>query len=150
MPMWSIGTPHGRVSAEPVWTLTSPETLKFFDPPILCDRSLGLVSTTFIFGASNDGSIVRFATGHSQSHLRSPKLLGVVCHDLVVRGFVHDQSKLEEPEKSLFDQYTPKLAGMTYGSDDYVECLKQLQPALKHHYAANSHIRNTLTTASLV
>lgn len=67
------------------------------------------------------------------------RLLGVISMDLTVRGFVHDQSKLEDPEKSLFDQYTPKLAGMTYGSEDYAECLKQLQPALQHHYAANSH-----------
>lgn len=58
---------------------------------------------------------------------------------LSARGVVHDQSKLQEPEKSFFDKYTPLLAALTYGSKEYKKALADLQPALKHHYRANSH-----------
>lgn len=51
----------------------------------------------------------------------------------------HDASKLKSPEKEGFDIYTPKLAQMTYGSDEYKQCLKDLSKYLEHHYANNSH-----------
>lgn len=51
----------------------------------------------------------------------------------------HDKSKLEEPEKSIFDEYTPKLATSTYGSDEYKGFLKEMKVALDHHYANNRH-----------
>jgi len=51
----------------------------------------------------------------------------------------HDKSKLESPEKETFDEYTPKLKGSTYGSDEYKEFLKGMDVALKHHYANNRH-----------
>lgn len=31
----------------------------------------------------------------------------------------HDASKLQPPEKELFDKWTPELAKLTYGSDEY-------------------------------
>src|SRR3990172_12749776 len=58
---------------------------------------------------------------------------------LLWRMTKHDNSKLQEPEKSMYDEFTPKLRGMTYGSDEYKECLKQMGGALKHHYENNSH-----------
>ena len=51
----------------------------------------------------------------------------------------HDKSKLEEPEKSIFDEYTPKLATSTYGSEEYKGFLKGMGEALEHHYANNRH-----------
>ena len=52
----------------------------------------------------------------------------------------HDASKLVSPEKDGFDKYTPMLAKMEYGSDEYKKCLKELQhPYLDYHYANNSH-----------
>lgn len=59
--------------------------------------------------------------------------------ELIRRANVHDNSKLESPEKELFDEYTPKLKNCTYGSDEYKEYLKGLSVALEHHYAGNSH-----------
>jgi hypothetical protein len=50
-----------------------------------------------------------------------------------------DSSKLEEPEKAAFDEFTPKLAATTYGSPEYQENLDGLGEALKHHYANNAH-----------
>ena len=51
----------------------------------------------------------------------------------------HDQSKLVTPEVEIFDEYTPKLAAVTYGSDEYKQFLKEMKAALDHHYANNSH-----------
>ncbi len=55
------------------------------------------------------------------------------------RAVSHDNSKLVEPEKSLFDEWSPKLSEMEYGSDEYMDALKHLGPALDHHYRVNSH-----------
>jgi len=58
---------------------------------------------------------------------------------LVDRISKHDLSKLEPPEVTHFDNYTQKLASSTYGSDEYKQFLKELEPALKHHYSVNRH-----------
>ena len=58
---------------------------------------------------------------------------------LVGRAILHDASKLESPEKEAFDLYTPRLRGLTYGSDEYRRCLEEMKPALAHHYANNRH-----------
>ena len=58
---------------------------------------------------------------------------------MIRRANVHDNSKLESPEKELFDEFTPKLKGCTYGSEEYKEYLKELKVALDHHYQNNSH-----------
>lgn len=58
---------------------------------------------------------------------------------LLKRAQVHDNSKLGRNEKPLFDIYTPKLKGCTYGSDEYKQYLKDLKVALDHHYKENSH-----------
>jgi hypothetical protein len=55
------------------------------------------------------------------------------------RGEVHDASKLEEPEKSIFDEYTPKLKKCEFCSDEYKENLKGMGKGLAHHYQNNSH-----------
>ena len=55
------------------------------------------------------------------------------------RADVHDASKLEPQEKPYFDELSPLLAGVTYGSDEYKELLVRLGPALEHHYANNRH-----------
>jgi hypothetical protein len=65
--------------------------------------------------------------------------LNKFIHILSHRALVHDRSKLESPEKEVFDEYTEKLRGMTYGSEEYKACLAEMKPALDHHYSANSH-----------
>jgi hypothetical protein len=55
------------------------------------------------------------------------------------RGYRHDRSKLESPEKEVFDVVTPRLKDSTYGSDEYKGFLAEMDPALEHHYAHNSH-----------
>lgn len=66
-------------------------------------------------------------------------LMDKVQHNLSRRSLVHDQSKLASPEVEIFDEFTPKLADSTYGSDEYKGFLAAMKPALDHHYAHNSH-----------
>lgn len=70
---------------------------------------------------------------------RVNQLIGLFVIALIKRGMVHDDSKLINPEKALFDELTPKLAGVSYNSPEYKEFLKELKPALDHHYAKNTH-----------
>lgn len=70
---------------------------------------------------------------------RVSELLTQAATELLHRGSVHDDSKLKSPEKELFDDLTDKLKGVTYNSEEYKGFLKQLEPALNHHYAKNSH-----------
>jgi len=65
--------------------------------------------------------------------------LGTLVECLQRRAAAHDLSKLADPEKSTFDEFTPKLKGSTYGSEEYKSFLAQMKPALDHHYANNSH-----------
>jgi|FLOH01.1.fsa_nt_gi hypothetical protein len=63
-----------------------------------------------------------------------------ICQlSLMVRGEEHDQSKLKPPEVAVFTECTERLKDLTYGSDEYKACLKEMKPALDHHYAHNSH-----------
>lgn len=67
------------------------------------------------------------------------KKINQVVNDLLVRSIKHDQSKLKEPELSVFNEFTPKLKNSTYDSKEYKEYLEQMREGLKHHYAANDH-----------
>ncbi len=58
---------------------------------------------------------------------------------IIDRSRWHDKSKLEEPEKSMFDKFTPRLKELTFGSDAYRQALAEMGAALKHHYQANRH-----------
>lgn len=55
------------------------------------------------------------------------------------RSICHDQSKLSGPEEETFEKFTPLLAKSTFGSDEYKQFLKDMKPALDHHYANNRH-----------
>ena len=73
-------------------------------------------------------------------HIRRVQaLLDDVVGRLLQRARNHDASKLAEPEASVFAEFTAKLKGCTYGSDEYKGFLAAMKPALDHHYAANSH-----------
>lgn len=66
-------------------------------------------------------------------------LMSQVITELLYRAAVHDNAKMEEPELSLFDTYTPKLSKSTYGSEEYKTFLEGLKPALNHHYSRYRH-----------
>ncbi len=62
-----------------------------------------------------------------------------IRYSLHGRKVWHDRSKLESPEKECFDEITPLLKTTTYGSDEYRKILKDMKPAIKHHYENNRH-----------
>lgn len=74
------------------------------------------------------------------SHIsRVRELLGNVARDVIQRADEHDRSKLVEPELAVFDEFTPKLAELTYGSAAYKAAVEAMGEGLQHHYAVNSH-----------
>ena len=80
------------------------------------------------------------STADTLKHIkRVNELLLFASMELMIRAQRHDDSKLGENEKPYFDEETPKLKNLTYGSEEYKESLKRLEVALKHHYANNSH-----------
>ncbi len=58
---------------------------------------------------------------------------------LLRRAMIHDISKLGQYEKEHFDKATPLLASLEFGSEEYKQSLRDLGPALDHHYMHNSH-----------
>lgn len=76
----------------------------------------------------------------TEQHIETvQRFLGEVFAKLVHRQAIHDTSKLNEPEKPMYDEFTPRLRELVYGSDEYKECLTAMGPALAHHYANNTH-----------
>lgn len=67
------------------------------------------------------------------------RLMSIVQMKVSDRMLNHDRSKLESPEVQYFREYTPMLKTLTYGSDEYNQCKKNMKPALDHHYANNRH-----------
>jgi len=65
--------------------------------------------------------------------------LNFVISELLHRQARHDQSKLRSPEVEVFDEYTPKLRGCTYGSEEYRKYMEEMSVALEHHYSQNRH-----------
>lgn len=73
-------------------------------------------------------------------HIKTVNAYLIKCAKILMdRAIVHDDSKLKEPEKSVFDEMTPKLKESTYGSDEYKGFLNEMKVALDHHYGNNSH-----------
>lgn len=80
------------------------------------------------------------STMDTYNHIQSVQnKLSRVMLELGRRANAHDQSKLGSPEKELFDEMTPILKTLTYGSEEYKASLAKLKPALDHHYKVNSH-----------
>ena len=65
--------------------------------------------------------------------------MNMLIKELIDRAEHHDDSKLEQDELPLFDEYTPKLKAVEYDSEEYKGFLEGLKPALEHHYANNRH-----------
>lgn len=80
------------------------------------------------------------STEETTKHIKRVQELSLLLSsEIMKRGFEHDKSKLQDPEKPLYDEMTPLLKGITYGSPEYFDLLERLKPALNHHYSKNSH-----------
>lgn len=67
------------------------------------------------------------------------RMMTRIALELLARAEQHDLSKLGPEEAPLFAESFAKLKTLTYGSPEYQEALKNLGPALAHHYARNDH-----------
>lgn len=65
--------------------------------------------------------------------------LNAFAYELMNRATVHDESKYGPEEAEHFARVVPRLAGSTYGSDEYKATLREIKPAINHHNANNSH-----------
>ncbi len=80
------------------------------------------------------------ANAATQQHINLVRaLLRMAAVELLQRGEVHDLSKFSPEEARTFAEFTPKLRGSTYGSEEYAGFLRGMKPALDHHYANNRH-----------
>ena len=52
--------------------------------------------------------------------------LNKVITELIKRGELHDQTKMEEPELPVFDKFTSKLSECSYGSKTYKKHLEEM------------------------
>lgn len=76
----------------------------------------------------------------TQEHIRRVRhFIARAVENLDGRSTFHDASKLMSPELEAFDIATPKLANLVYGSDEYKQSLRDLGPALQHHFEHNDH-----------
>jgi hypothetical protein len=80
------------------------------------------------------------STVDSLKHIkRIGEIINSIIRELLFRSECHDSSKLQNPEKVIFDEFTLKLKNSTYGSEEYKNFLKEMQQALDHHYKMNLH-----------
>ncbi len=76
----------------------------------------------------------------TEEHIRKVEgRIQEVVKNLLVRAAHHDESKLQEPEKSGYDKLTADLKGIVYGSDEYRAALAAAKPVIEHHYQHNTH-----------
>lgn len=76
----------------------------------------------------------------TQKHIYTVKrIINKISDELYYRGHDHDLSKMVSPEVEIFAEYTDKLKNTTYGSKEYKQYLKDMNPALVHHYNNNRH-----------
>ncbi len=65
--------------------------------------------------------------------------IGFAISELAYRAQIHDDTKLGPAEKAVFDEVTPRLRKLTYGSEEYKASLREMGSALEHHYASHRH-----------
>ena len=79
------------------------------------------------------------STKDTEEHIDKVRSYLHLCSSMLhSRASTHDESKLGKEEKPAFDK-SHGMKSMVYGSPEYQQALKDLGPALKHHYEHNSH-----------
>lgn len=70
---------------------------------------------------------------------RVQKFMRDFSTQIIDRSKWHDMSKLGEPEKTVFDIWTPRLKELEFGSAEYNAAIAIMGAGLKHHYQNNRH-----------
>lgn len=78
-------------------------------------------------------------TGNVGHRAKVANYMSDVISELAFRAATHDDSKFSEEEYGTFVESVPKLASLTYGSDEYKAECRKLGTALEHHYSVESH-----------
>jgi hypothetical protein len=65
--------------------------------------------------------------------------ISVITEAIFYRGVEHDHSKFTDEESIPFARNIRRLSTVEYGTPEYDEMLKDVKPALDHHYANNRH-----------
>ena len=60
-------------------------------------------------------------------------------HELRLRGILHDRSKLQEPEFSIFVKTRPEFKKINYGTPEYDAIIEKARVAVDHHHETNRH-----------
>ncbi len=63
----------------------------------------------------------------------------ILIKEIQERAKIHDASKFEEPERSIYSEHYSELAKVVYGTPEYDNLLANVKPALETHYAKNRH-----------
>lgn len=81
------------------------------------------------------------STKDTKEHIKNIQLiLNILMNELNHRRQEHDESKLQYPEKNMYDTYIPMLQKAKYGSPEYFEIRNKMQEeGLDHHYEVNRH-----------
>ena len=70
---------------------------------------------------------------------RVSDLMDQVINELCIRQTAHDESKFSPQEFPIYQAIVPDLKKLEFGSAEYREKVKELGPALQHHYRNNRH-----------
>ena len=125
--------------------LSIPDGLTGYWPhvPYRCDNC-----GTVTYLTMNKGAMAQKATVMSEydstqdtwEHIEKVRQnLFQVTKELAMRSALHDQSKLQSPEKEAHDHFNPRLRHAVYGSDEYKAILAEMSDIPKLHYAKNRH-----------
>ena len=64
----------------------------------------------------------------------------LIITQLYERAYNHDASKLQSPEKEMYDKYIPLLRTAKYGTPEYMKIRNDMQKdGLDHHFQVNRH-----------
>lgn len=67
------------------------------------------------------------------------KIIFAFVEQLEQRAKVHDASKFESPEVEIYARHYRNLKTLEFGSPEYEQNKKAIEPALKNHYSKNRH-----------
>jgi hypothetical protein len=76
---------------------------------------------------------------HKKHIARVNELIEFFIQELKFRAVNHDSDKLVSPNREYYHIVSRDLKGLTYGSSEYFECLKELKPALDNHFKIHRH-----------
>jgi hypothetical protein len=67
------------------------------------------------------------------------KYMSIIINEMLRRAIEHDNSKFSPEEFDSFERVVPRLRHLAYGSHEYKQALKEIDPAIQHHYKVNQH-----------